>query len=155
MKFMVFLPHLVACLENVTMGESVTSIGNRALAGCTALKVVAIPASVESFEPETFHNCNSLQQVDYCGKATPPVAATTIVFCTSDFEDGNFVDLAVGTCTSCPHPDRCVDGSCVEGSGGLNCASCLTTPEPYYQAGQSCERCPQSLVVVGVRKITL
>jgi hypothetical protein len=150
-------------LLSITIPDSVKIIGKEAFKNCV-MPVVAISDSVEVFGEDIFAECSDLRRVGYCGdqsdltdqltqltrtnynnigKLLTENANIVVVCC----EDGNFLRDDSSTCTACPFPDRCADGGCVEGSGGLNCASCVIQPEPYYQAGESCVRCPDYLFV--------
>ena len=50
-------------LQNITIPNSVTSIGNRAFCGCRSLQCITIPNSVTNIGYETFSFCESLQSV--------------------------------------------------------------------------------------------
>ena len=50
-------------LQIVAIGESVTTIGNRAFENCTALKDIIIPKSVTSIKDYSFSGCTSLKKV--------------------------------------------------------------------------------------------
>ena len=50
-------------LTSVTIPDSVTSIGSSAFAGCTGLTSVAIPDSVKSIGSSAFYNCTGLTSV--------------------------------------------------------------------------------------------
>ena len=52
---------------SVTIGDSVTSIGNYAFSFCNNLTSITIPDSVTSIGEGAFHNCNSLSAVYYGG----------------------------------------------------------------------------------------
>ena len=51
-------------LTNITLGDSVTSIGNYAFYNCTSLTSVTIPNSVTSIGASAFYNCTSLTSID-------------------------------------------------------------------------------------------
>jgi hypothetical protein len=50
-------------LSSVTIGNSVTSIGNYAFKGCTGLTSVIIGNSVQTIGQQTFYNCYKLNLV--------------------------------------------------------------------------------------------
>ncbi len=50
-------------LKNVTIGNSVTSIGEYAFDGCKSLESIEIPDSVTSIDIYTFWNCSNLNSV--------------------------------------------------------------------------------------------
>ena len=50
-------------LENVTIPDSMTSIGNRAFDGCTSLKSITIPEGVTSIGDGAFDGCTSLKSI--------------------------------------------------------------------------------------------
>ena len=61
---------LVQCLgafAAYAIPDSVTSIGEKAFAGCTSLTSVTIPDSVTSIGGDAFYNCTSLTDVYYAG----------------------------------------------------------------------------------------
>ena len=86
---------LIAGCQSTTIPNSVTSIGNEAFRGCSALTSVTIPTSVTSIEESAFRGCSSLTSVTipnsvtsigedafqgcssiadiYCYATTPPV----------------------------------------------------------------------------------
>ena len=57
-------------LTNITIPESVTSIGDDAFSGCTGLTSIAIPGSVTSIGDYIFKECSALVKVKFTGK--PP-----------------------------------------------------------------------------------
>ena len=54
-------------MSSVTIGDSVTSIGDAAFYGCTSLSSVTIPDSVTSIGGYAFYKCTSLTNVYYTG----------------------------------------------------------------------------------------
>ena len=50
-------------LSQLTIGEKVTNIGNRAFKGCTSLKNVTIPNNVTSISDAAFQECTSLSSI--------------------------------------------------------------------------------------------
>ena len=56
---------LIAGCKTTTIPNSVTSIGNEAFCGCSALTTITIPNSVTSIGYEAFANCSKLEEV-YC-----------------------------------------------------------------------------------------
>ena len=50
-------------IQTVTIGEGVTSIGDRAFISCSSLTSVTIPGSVSSIGDAAFYNCNNLTSV--------------------------------------------------------------------------------------------
>ena len=57
-------------LTSVTIGDSVTSIGNSAFSGCTGLTSVTIGDGVTSIESYAFYNCTGLTSVTIPGSVT-------------------------------------------------------------------------------------
>jgi hypothetical protein len=57
-------------VTNVTIGNSVTSIGGGAFSGCTSLTNVTIPNSVTSIEDGAFSGCTSLTSVTIDNRVT-------------------------------------------------------------------------------------
>ena len=52
-------------LKAVTIGGGVTSIGERAFAGCSALKEIVIPDSVKTIGDRAFNYCSHLTQITF------------------------------------------------------------------------------------------
>ncbi|MCD8202475.1 MAG: leucine-rich repeat domain-containing protein [Prevotella sp.] len=52
-------------LTTLTIGESVTTLGNSLFYGCTGLNSVTIPTSVTNIGTSTFENCTGLTEVNY------------------------------------------------------------------------------------------
>ena len=50
-------------LANITIPDSVTSIGERAFVGCSSLANITIPDSVTSIAGYAFYNCSSLANI--------------------------------------------------------------------------------------------
>ena len=50
-------------IQNVTIGSSITKIGDKAFSGCTALKKIVLPASVKSIGKEAFLKCAKLSNI--------------------------------------------------------------------------------------------
>ncbi|MBR6844009.1 MAG: leucine-rich repeat domain-containing protein, partial [Bacteroidales bacterium] len=80
-------------LTSVTIGESVTSIGNYAFYNCSGLTTVTIPNSVTSMGREAFRNCSGLIEV------TIPAQVTSI-------EQGAFANCTALTTVNY-HPSDC------------------------------------------------
>ncbi|MBR1466039.1 MAG: leucine-rich repeat protein [Bacteroidaceae bacterium] len=59
-----------AQIKRVNIGEGVTSIGNCAFYGCTALTEVNIASTVTDIGNEAFYNCTSLTSIDIPGDVT-------------------------------------------------------------------------------------
>ena len=57
--------------SNITIPNSVTTIGQYAFYDCTGLTSVTIPKSVNSIGAKAFNNCTSLGRIDL-KSATPP-----------------------------------------------------------------------------------
>ena len=58
-------------MENVIIGNGVTSIGGLAFEACSSLTSITIPESVTSIGDGAFYGCRSLTSV-YCKPKTPP-----------------------------------------------------------------------------------
>ena len=58
-------------LKNITFGSNVTSIGDMAFYGCYSLESIIIPNSVSSIGNSVFESCTSLKNV-YCRAKTAP-----------------------------------------------------------------------------------
>lgn len=54
-------------LESITLGDSVTSIGDRAFYGCSGLKNVVIGSGIETCGANAFDGCGNLNAVYYTG----------------------------------------------------------------------------------------
>ena len=57
-------------IKSVTIPNSVTSIGDNALKGCSALTSITIPDSVASIGDEAFRGCSSLTSIDIPNSVT-------------------------------------------------------------------------------------
>ncbi|MDO4194409.1 MAG: leucine-rich repeat protein, partial [Erysipelotrichaceae bacterium] len=68
-------------LIEVTMGDSVTSIGNDAFRNCVSLETIRIPASVETIGSSAFASCTSLKEVSYLNAET--IGDSAFYNCTS------------------------------------------------------------------------
>ena len=56
-------------LENITIQDSVTSIGSYAFRGCSILESITIPDSVTSIGISAFDGCSKLNHIYYKGTA--------------------------------------------------------------------------------------
>ncbi len=54
-------------LQSVTIGEGVESIGDNAFSGCSNLQSISIPKTLTSFGKDAFLGCKALEKVDYNG----------------------------------------------------------------------------------------
>lgn len=54
-----------ANITSVTLGKSVTKIGQAAFSGCTALASVTVPSSLTTIMPEAFYGCSSLKSFNF------------------------------------------------------------------------------------------
>ena len=64
---------------NITIPNSVTSIGYNAFQNCTGLTSVNIPNSVTSIGSYTFQGCTGLKSIT-CNRTTPPTIANKKAF---------------------------------------------------------------------------
>ena len=56
---------LIGCdFTSVTLSERITSIGEKAFLGCSALESIVIPSSVETISENAFSQCTSLKTID-------------------------------------------------------------------------------------------
>ena len=69
-------------ITDITIPDSVTSIGNYAFDGCTPLTSITIPDSVTSIGKETFYNCTSLTSVTI-GDSVTSIGSHAFSGCTS------------------------------------------------------------------------
>lgn len=68
-------------LEEVTIPEKITSLGNSVFSGCTSLQSITIPASVTSLGNYVFSNCSSLESVTFApAPEREPLTLGTYVF---------------------------------------------------------------------------
>jgi hypothetical protein len=61
----------ITTLVSLTIGNSVTSIGNQSFYGCSGLTSVTIPNSVTSIGEGTFYGCSNLEEIN-SKNPTPP-----------------------------------------------------------------------------------
>ena len=76
------IPQSPTNLISVTIGNSVTSIGNYAFYSCTSLTSVTIPDSVTSIGNYAFNNCRSLTSVTI-GNSVTSIGNYAFNYCTS------------------------------------------------------------------------
>ena len=62
-------------LSSITIGNSVTYIGERAFYNCTALKDITIPENVTSIGSQAFDGCTRLRKVTCLGTTPPTITA--------------------------------------------------------------------------------
>ena len=85
-------------LGSVTLGNSLTTLGNSAFQG-TALTTVTIPDTVTSIEANLFWNCTSLTEVKFNSNITS-IGSYAFSGCTSLTSVGNLTNVTkVGQCT--------------------------------------------------------
>ena len=73
-------------MQNLTLSDSITSIGSWAFFGCTGLAEITIPGNVESVGEYSFYGCTGLATV-YSLNATPPTCASSYCFSTTTYSD--------------------------------------------------------------------
>lgn len=69
-------------LEEITIPDSVTAIGNNAFDSCTSLRSIALPASIRSVAEYTFLNCTSLRSVSI-PNGVRSIGTWAFCFCTA------------------------------------------------------------------------
>ena len=67
----------ISDVEEVDIGNTETSIGDVAFAGCSSLTSVTIPDGVTNIGDVAFAGCSSLTSVTFLGKTLPQVQAMT------------------------------------------------------------------------------
>ena len=72
-------------MTSVTIGNSVTKIGNYAFYNCSSLTNITIPDRVTSIGGNAFGGCSSLISI-YCKPTTPPAAEVSILYNCSGFK---------------------------------------------------------------------
>ena len=102
---------------NVTIPESITSIGNSAFDNCTSLTSVTIPNSVTSIGDYAFYNCTSLTSV------TIPNSVTSI---------GDYAFSYCSSLTSVTIPESItyIENNAFSYCSSLNEITCLATTAP-------------------------
>jgi len=70
------------CVENVRLGNGVTSIGNIAFSGCSSLTSITIPSGVTSIGSSAFNGCSSLTSITIPSGVTS-IAGSTFYDCFS------------------------------------------------------------------------
>ena len=68
-----------SALQNVTLGDGITSIGSWAFYGCTGLAEITIPGNVDSVGEYAFYGSTGLATI-YSLNATPPTCASSYCF---------------------------------------------------------------------------
>ena len=66
-----------ASIQTITMGEGVTSIGEKAFSGCTRLTAITLPESVTSIGNSAFYSCSRLNGA-FISAETPPTIGTSV-----------------------------------------------------------------------------
>lgn len=66
-------------MTNVSMGSALTTINNSAFEGCTGLKEISLPMSLRTIRSKAFYNCSGLQSV-YSYADNPPVMESSDIF---------------------------------------------------------------------------
>lgn len=64
--------------ESLTLGAAVSSIGINAFSGCSALESVSLPASLTSIANYAFNNCASLSLIEFNSASAPALAANAL-----------------------------------------------------------------------------
>ncbi|MGN0855193.1 MAG: leucine-rich repeat domain-containing protein, partial [Kiritimatiellia bacterium] len=87
-----------SALKSVTIPEGVTSIGGKAFYNCTSLTGVTIPASVTSIGSDAFYGCSALTGVyisdlaKWCAISFPNSVANPLRFAQKLYLDGSLVE---------------------------------------------------------------
>jgi len=89
-------------VNNIIIGESVTSIGSYAFEDCSKLASIIIPASITTIGSYAFNNCTNLINVMYYGKTDPGLSSQgifegctnlTSISVTEDYEQDSFCGI--------------------------------------------------------------
>lgn len=86
-------------MSDITIPNSVKSIGTVAFAECDNLTSITIPGGVESISPNAFYNCTALSEVDFQTGDEPLKIGYQVLNRGADYEYGPFYDSPLESIT--------------------------------------------------------
>ena len=82
-------------LENLTISNTVTSIGSSAFEYCSSLTSITIPNSVTSIGSYAFDGCTSLTEINFNATAMNDLSSNNCVFCNAG-QNGDGIKVTIG-----------------------------------------------------------